>query len=125
MRVKLDENLPQRLAPALVNLGHDVDTVAHEGLQGSEDERLWLEVQAAQRFLITRDLDFSDERRFPPGSHAGILVLRLSDDRSQSVTATTSSRCLDRERSVSACVTGEEVQGAGPPIYARPASRRT
>jgi predicted nuclease of predicted toxin-antitoxin system len=86
MRIKLDENLPQRLEPALVSLGHDVDTVAREGLQGCEDERLWPEVQAARRFLITRDLDFSDERRFPPGSHAGILVLRLSDDRSQAVT---------------------------------------
>ena len=86
MRIKLDENLPQRLDPALASLGHDVDTVVREGLQGSEDETLWPEVQAARRFLITRDLDFSDERRFPPGAHAGILVLRLSDDRSQAVT---------------------------------------
>jgi predicted nuclease of predicted toxin-antitoxin system len=85
MRIKLDENLPQRLDPALASLGHDVDTVVREGLQGSEDEKLWPEVQAARRFLITRDLDFSDERRFPPGTHAGILVLRLSDDRSQAV----------------------------------------
>jgi predicted nuclease of predicted toxin-antitoxin system len=86
MRIKLDENLPQRLDPALASLGHEVDTVVREGLQGSEDETLWPEVQAARRFLITTDLDFSDERRFPPGTHAGILVLRLSDDRSQAVT---------------------------------------
>ena len=32
--------------------------------------------------MITKDLGFSDERRYPPGSHQGILVLRISDDRS-------------------------------------------
>jgi Domain of unknown function (DUF5615) len=29
------------------------------------------------RFLITQDLDFSDLRRFAPGSHHGILLVRL------------------------------------------------
>jgi predicted nuclease of predicted toxin-antitoxin system len=85
MRIKLDENLPQRLVSVLVTLNHDVDTVLGEGLQGCADERLWPAVQAAGRFLITKDLGFSDERRFPPGTHAGILVVRLSDDRSGAV----------------------------------------
>ena len=85
MRIKLDENLPQRLVPALAALNHDVDTVFSEGLQGHDDEQLWPAVQATGRFLITKDLGFSDERRFAPGTHAGILVLRLSDDRSRTV----------------------------------------
>ncbi len=29
------------------------------------------------RFLITQDLDFSDARRFAPGTHYGILLMRL------------------------------------------------
>jgi hypothetical protein len=29
------------------------------------------------RFLITQDLDFSDLRQFAPGSHHGILLVRL------------------------------------------------
>ena len=29
------------------------------------------------RFLITQDLDFSDSRKFAPGSHHGILLIRL------------------------------------------------
>ena len=49
---------------------------------GATDEDLWPQVQQAARFLITKDLGFSDERRYPPGSHQGILVLRLVDDRS-------------------------------------------
>jgi hypothetical protein len=38
VKVKLDENIPTTLASLLGVLGHDVDTVASEGLQGSLDE---------------------------------------------------------------------------------------
>jgi hypothetical protein len=32
----------------------------------------------AGRFLITQDLDFSDARRYQPGTHAGLLLVRLA-----------------------------------------------
>jgi hypothetical protein len=35
--------------------------------------------QRAGRFLVTQDLDFSDVRRFEPGSHHGLLLVRLPD----------------------------------------------
>ena len=57
--------------------------MAAEGLGGATHEDLWPKVQPAARFLITNYLGFSDERRYPPGSHRGILVLRLVDDRSR------------------------------------------
>lgn len=79
MRVKLDENLPLRLVSALESLGHDVDTVAEEGLSGMPDEDVWLAAQQENRFLITQDLDFSDTRRFKPGTHSGILLVRLRE----------------------------------------------
>jgi predicted nuclease of predicted toxin-antitoxin system len=82
MRIKLDENLPDRLISVLSGLGHDTDTVVGEGFSGKPDRELWPEVQKAGRFLLTKDLGFSDERVYPPGTHHGILVLRLSDDRS-------------------------------------------
>jgi predicted nuclease of predicted toxin-antitoxin system len=85
VRLKLDENLATRLVPVLSGFGHDVDTVVQEGLGGRNDHDLWPEVQKADRFLITKDLGFSDERQYPPGTHQGIMVLRLSDDRSRSV----------------------------------------
>jgi len=82
MRIKLDENLPIGLAPKLVAMGHDVHTVQVEGLAGREDSDIWEATQAEDRFLITQDLDFSDIRRFAPGTHAGILLIRLhSPDR--------------------------------------------
>jgi predicted nuclease of predicted toxin-antitoxin system len=77
MLIKLDENLPSRLVNALGSLGHDVDTVYAEGLTSRPDGEVWDAAQAAGRFLITQDLDFSDMRRFQPGTHPGILLVRL------------------------------------------------
>jgi predicted nuclease of predicted toxin-antitoxin system len=73
MRVKLDENIPVRLAGELSPLGHDVDTVASEGLKGKPDSDVWSAARREERFLITQDLDFSDVRQFRPGTHAGLL----------------------------------------------------
>ena len=77
MRIKLDENLPVTLAPLLSVLGHDVDTVPEEQLQGRHDPVIWQAAQDAERFLVTQDMDFSDIRQFRPGTHPGILLLRL------------------------------------------------
>ena len=78
MKIKLDENLPDRLVSVLTGLTHDVDTVRGEQLTGRADPDVWRAAQAAQRFLITQDLDFSDVRRYTPGTHAGLLLVRLS-----------------------------------------------
>jgi predicted nuclease of predicted toxin-antitoxin system len=77
MKVKLDENLPLRLATRLKGLGHDVHTLRDERLIGHPDREIWEAAQNESRFLITQDLDFSDLRRFAPGSHHGILLIRL------------------------------------------------
>jgi len=79
MKVKLDENIPARLVAVLTKLGHEVDTVAVEGLKGSPDGDVWNAARQATRFLITQDLDFSDIRRFKPGTHAGLLLVRLRE----------------------------------------------
>ena len=77
MKIKLDENLPATLAYDLTRLGHDCDTVIEEGLKGQPDSVVLSLAQHDHRFLITQDLDFSDIRKFKPGSHAGILLIRL------------------------------------------------
>jgi predicted nuclease of predicted toxin-antitoxin system len=79
MKVKLDENLPVRLVAILEELGHEVDTVPSEKLAGKPDQDVWTAVRTAGRFFITQDLDFSDIRQFAPGSHPGILVVRLRE----------------------------------------------
>ena len=78
MKIKLDENLPDRLVAVLAGLGHDVDTVRAEELIGRADSEVWNAAQAAQRFLVTQDLDFSDMRRYTAGTHAGLLLVRLT-----------------------------------------------
>lgn len=79
MKIKLDENLPARLVPVLERYGHETDTVWDEGLTGQADEVLWQTAQRAARFLITQDLDFSDASRFSPGTHVGLLLVRLRE----------------------------------------------
>jgi predicted nuclease of predicted toxin-antitoxin system len=79
MRIKLDENIADSAAVRLAALGHDVHTVVEEGLTGRTDSEVWMAAQTEERFLITQDLDFSDERRFAAGSHEGVLLVRLPD----------------------------------------------
>jgi len=79
VRIKLDENLPATLAEALAATGHDVDTIPKEGLTGAPDATVWQASQQAKRFFITQDLDFSDLRQFRPGTHDGLLLLRLAN----------------------------------------------
>lgn len=78
MKIKLDENIPASLVGALRALGHEVDSVQDEGLVGRDDETVWSAAQADGRFLVTQDLDFSDIRRFKPGEHHGIMIVRLA-----------------------------------------------
>jgi len=79
MKLKLDENLPEALLTELATLNHDVDNVRLEGLAGRDDSDVWGAAQAAARFLITQDLDFSDLRKFQPGTHYGLLLVRLPE----------------------------------------------
>ncbi len=74
MKLKLDENVPSD-----ISLPGDVDTVEDEGLSGSHDEVIWEAAQREERLLVTQDLDFSDLRRFEPGTHHGIVLLRLAN----------------------------------------------
>jgi predicted nuclease of predicted toxin-antitoxin system len=77
MKIKIDENLPESLLPALRTLGHDADNVRSEGIEGQDDDVVWRAAQGEDRFLVTQDLDFSDVRTFAPGTHAGLLLVRL------------------------------------------------
>lgn len=79
MRIKLDENLPATAAAHLRSLGHDVHTVPDEGLGGALDDLIFQAAQHEDRFLVTQDLDFSDARKYGPGQHHGILLLRLTN----------------------------------------------
>lgn len=80
MRIKLDEDLPAKAAMRLRMLGHDVDNVLDEGLGGQNDDAVWTAAQNEDRFFITQDLDFSDLRRFAPGTHHGMMLVRIPEE---------------------------------------------
>jgi predicted nuclease of predicted toxin-antitoxin system len=73
---KLDENIPPEGAAIFLSAGHDCHTVYDEHLAGASDSLIVNACNLEQRILVTLDLDFSDVRRYPPGSHPGIIVLR-------------------------------------------------
>jgi predicted nuclease of predicted toxin-antitoxin system len=77
MKLKLDENLPADLADLLT--GHDVHTVPAENLAGRDDPTIFAAAVSENRILLTQDLDFSDVRQFRPGTHPGIILIRLRD----------------------------------------------
>ncbi len=80
MKLKLDENIPRSSRDRLLALGWDTDTVLDEHLGGHPDADVWTGAQSGARVLVTQDLDFSDVRKFTPGTHHGIVVVRLPDN---------------------------------------------
>lgn len=79
MKLKLDENVTVAAKDLLVGLGHQVDTVVDEGLTGRPDQDVLAAAVADGRVLVTCDLGFGDPRAYPPGSHRGVILLRLRD----------------------------------------------
>ena len=75
MRLKLDENLGELGRDMLTAEGHDVSTVAVQGLGGSHDDDLFKACRSEGRVLITLDRDFGEVLRFPPEGTAGIAIL--------------------------------------------------
>jgi predicted nuclease of predicted toxin-antitoxin system len=86
VRLKLDENLPEDARVAAAALGHDVEIVLDEALGGAGDADVLAAATREERFVITLDRGFGDIRRYPPGTHAGIAVIRVDTQDSQSVT---------------------------------------
>lgn len=80
MHVKVDEDIPPIAAAWLRDQGYEASTVVDQGMGGWKDESLWQAVQADRQFLLTADKGFADIRVYPPGDHAGILLLRPNED---------------------------------------------
>jgi predicted nuclease of predicted toxin-antitoxin system len=76
VRLKLDENLSSYLKPALSSLQHDVSTAADQKLLSQPDTAIAAAANGEGRTLLTLDLEFADLRKYPPGSHPGIILFR-------------------------------------------------
>jgi predicted nuclease of predicted toxin-antitoxin system len=80
VRIKVDEDLPPAVTERLREAGHDAAGVVEQEMSGLKDPGRWAAVQGEGRFLVTSDKGFGDIRAYPPGTHAGILVLRPDQD---------------------------------------------
>src|SRR5579872_7317962 len=77
----IDENLPQSLAPAFENHGHNaLHVTSLEQLRGQPDEVIFEYAAAKQLIIVTRDLNFANPIRFNLSRLAGIVVLRFPND---------------------------------------------
>ena len=79
MKCLVDEALPRSLAKALKDAEIDAVDARDVGLGGKADPEVLAHAVSDERSLITKDLDFTDPRRFPPDRHFGILVVRFPD----------------------------------------------
>lgn len=76
MKLKLDENLSRYLKPSLSAHRHEVTTAADEGLLAQPDPAVAAAAKSEGRMLFTLDVEFGDLRKYPPGSHPGIILFR-------------------------------------------------
>lgn len=86
MRIKLDENISAAASSVATALGHDADTVVDECIAGAADPDVLAASTADRRLLVTLDRGFGDVRAYPPGSHGGIVVLRVDSQDASTVT---------------------------------------
>jgi len=77
VKLKLDESLGRRGRQMIAAAGHDVASVADQGLEGSLDGDLLEYCPAEGRCLVTLDLEFANPLVFLPSRYPGIAVLRI------------------------------------------------
>jgi predicted nuclease of predicted toxin-antitoxin system len=80
MHIKVDEDLPVQIVHRLRARGYDASGVAEQGMGGWKDPDVWHVVRDQRLFLVTGDKGFGDIRSYPPGTHAGVLLLRPDED---------------------------------------------
>lgn len=79
MNILIDEDLPRAVADVLRSRNYDAIHVVNAGLGGATDKTVFEEAQKRGALLISADMGFANVITYPPGSHAGIVVLRFPD----------------------------------------------
>ncbi len=82
-RIYVDANVPAGLVAYMRGqLKWDVLFVLEEDeLRRAADVRHYRVAEQLRRTLVTLDRDYLDDRRFPPGETAGVLVMSAPDER--------------------------------------------
>jgi predicted nuclease of predicted toxin-antitoxin system len=76
----VDEDMPRSTARALREAGYVAEDVRDVGLRGKPDHAVFAYAQAHGQILVTADKGFANVVSFPPGTHAGLIVLRVPNE---------------------------------------------
>ena len=77
MKFLLDENISPKTAQFLKELGHYAIHVREVNLKGASDDKIFEYAKQHGLLLITIDRDFGNIMDYPPGTHHGIIRLKL------------------------------------------------
>lgn len=80
MKFLADENIPLAVVAFLRKQGYDVVSIIQLS-PGSSDASVLLKAEEEQRILVTSDTDFGELIYHVGHRHAGIILLRLDDQR--------------------------------------------
>jgi predicted nuclease of predicted toxin-antitoxin system len=80
VRFLVDEDLPRSLAPRLRATGMLAEDVRDAGLRGRPDEEIFRHAILHGFVIVTADLGFGNQLRFPVGAHRGIVVARFPNE---------------------------------------------
>lgn len=78
MKLFLDENVPRSIIRELLELGFETEHAAEVGLRGATDKEIASCAKKQKAILVTKDLEFGSLIAYPPGTHYGLIILRLS-----------------------------------------------
>ena len=87
MRLLLDANLSPETAILLRSRGFEVKSLIEMGLGALMDEEVFDLARRSNSILVTFDLDFGEMYYFATAKKLNVIVLRLNDQRVESVNA--------------------------------------
>jgi len=73
----MDENIPPAVGRFLRDKGFDVKDARKAGLAGASDDVIVSLAREERRVLVTLDKHFTNILVYPPGSHDGIIRIRI------------------------------------------------
>lgn len=80
----IDEDLPRSTAKILRANGFEVLDIRDHGLRGQADEAILFFAMKKKAILLTGDLGFGNQLRYPVGSHEGIVIAHFPNELSTS-----------------------------------------
>ena len=98
-RLYLDSNIPESVVANLKQAGVDCVHARQLGLERAADEAHWEEARRLKRYLVTCDLHFWDDRRYPLHESPGVVILDTGSKQDWSRSLTLLLRFIDYLRS--------------------------